>query len=337
MDILFTFDYEYFIGPKTGTFNNTLLRPVSLLLEILNTYNVKVTFFVDVGYIKRCQELDADNENCEHYIAHLKELCALGHDLQLHIHPHWEDSVYENGEWQVNISRYRLHDYSIEEAASIIENYANLLNTTFAIHAKAFRAGGWCLQPFSHISLALSEAGITLDSTVFYGGKNNNSVNFFDFTNMPILPYWRFAEDPLIPRNNGYFTELPIASLKVSPLFYWRLAISQLIGGEIHKTYGDGVHTKVAKTSLLKLLMLPSSTVVSTDGYKASLLQKSLANMKHTYGDASPMVTIGHPKSVTPFSLNCIERFVEESAISNRYVTVSDWLQDKENVKSSRD
>ena len=51
-NIIFTFDYEPFLGSKSGTLNNCIIEPTERLKLILNTYNAKAVFFIDTLYLK---------------------------------------------------------------------------------------------------------------------------------------------------------------------------------------------------------------------------------------------------------------------------------------------
>ena len=42
----------------------------------------------------------------------IQKLSAEGHDVQLHIHPHWEDSTFDGIEWIFDTNRYKLSDFS---------------------------------------------------------------------------------------------------------------------------------------------------------------------------------------------------------------------------------
>ena len=55
--ILITLDYELFFGKNTGTVENSLIIPTTILTDICAKYSVPLTFFVDAGYLialERC-------------------------------------------------------------------------------------------------------------------------------------------------------------------------------------------------------------------------------------------------------------------------------------------
>jgi hypothetical protein len=324
MKILLTFDYELFFGAKVGSFERCILEPVNELVRIGNKYDVKYTFFVDAGYLSRLNSYHT-NKSCRQErsinLRIIEELLRNGHDIQLHIHPHWEDSSYSESGWDINPNRYRLSQFSKNEIEGIVFRYKDTLTSIVGDNIFAYRAGGWCIQPFDKIKDALKENNIWMDSTVFSGGISLSSTHFFDFRNAPNDTMWRFEDDPLIKRPGGFFTELPISSLFIGPIFYWKFAISRKLGGNLHKAYGDGVPIGKTKSELFRLLINGGQSVASTDGYKILGLFNAYNDYKKRYGDNGYFVTIGHPKACTLFSLKMLERFILTNLDSNEFIT----------------
>lgn len=315
MNIILTLDYELFFGERVGTVSRSITEATNRLLSVLNKYNIKAVFFVDVGYIKRLEQFKEQSlqlqKDYELISRQLEQLSAEGHDLQLHIHPHWEDSYYKDEKWNINADRYRLSDWSQEKIFEIVTDYKKFLEKfSNGNQVFAYRAGGWCIQPFDKIKEALKENDIWLDSTVFKGGYNNTETHYFNFKKYPDADTWRFADDPLKPSAQGYFREIPIASYKVSPIFFWKLAWSKVLGNSDHKPFGDGVPLPASKKWIIKRLLFPSYSVVSIDGYKASYLQKAFLKREQDSKDGY-FVIIGHPKSLTNYSLKELSSFIE--------------------------
>jgi len=114
----------------------------------------------------------------------------------------------------------------------------------------------------------------------------------------------------LIEKKNGFFTELPISSIKVNPLFFWKFAITKKIATKEHKIYGDGSPVGASKKDILRMLTTPSYSCVSCDGFKSSLLKtnyKKFQSLGH-----EKFVVIGHPKAQTIYSLNKINNFFQD-------------------------
>jgi hypothetical protein len=311
--LLITLDYELFFGRQVGTVERCMLRPLEALEQVVDRHDVKLTLFVDAGYLHQLQNQVAAAPNLKHDHARisdqLKRLTDQGHDVQLHIHPHWEDSVFRNGAWQIDTQRYRLHDFDQEAALRIVSDYKRALTEIVGDRVFAYRAGGWCLQPFALIGEALSAHGIWLDSTVYFNGHSPDDIRGFDFRQAPKRTRWRFSADPLKPEEEGRFLELPISACRVSPLFYWKLAFLKKFARGAYKAFGDG-QAMVANSAYYRaLLTRPSHSVASIDGAKAGLLESAYRQLDQMEG---PRVfnVMGHPKALTPDSLRRLDRFL---------------------------
>jgi len=310
---ILTLDYELFFGSRVGTPQTTIIATTNKLLDVLQRYDAKAVFFIDATYLARLNALKQDHpalqKDYDDVVGHIQYLEREGYQIQLHLHPHWADSSYNDGAWHLDTHRYRLVDWSQEDAARIISDSASELNRHLKHKAFAFRAGGWCIQPFFHISRALAENGITLDSTVFKNGRATSDTHTFDFTTAPDLTHWSFECDPCVPDEAGSFREVPISSMRVSPLFFWRLAYVKLLGDKsLHGAFGDGAAIKNSNKDLLRMLTCYSDSVVSIDGYKSSCLVNAYEKAKNR-GDEY-FVVIGHPKALSNYSLNNINTWL---------------------------
>lgn len=315
--ILITLDYELFFGANPGTLNKSIIEPTNRLLEIFDKYNVKASFFVDSGYLIKLKKYKKQYSFLEeeyHQISNqLHQLSAEGHDIQLHIHPHWEDSYFDGNSWNMITNRYRLHDFSEKEINKIVYEYKKVLEEFTNNQVFSFRAGGWCIQPFNKLENSLMENNIWLDSTVFQNGKNKSDTHYFNFISTPQKNYWRFKDDPLEEDKKGYFLEIPISSMKVSPLFFWKLAFTKKLGKKMHDNFGDGSSTSNSKRDLIRMLLFPSNIPVSIDGYKSKLINKALRKNKKKFGVNGTFVMIGHPKVQTQYSINQLEIFLKKN------------------------
>lgn len=313
--LLLSLDYELFFGKHAGSVENCLLKPTEALVRLLDPYNIKLSLFVDAGFLyqleahsKTFPELLIEKNKIQQQLLTLSE---QGHDIQLHIHPHWQDSYYDGEIWIIETKRYRLHDFSPEEKLSIVQNYKETLTHYTTKPIFAFRAGGWCLQPFNEISHALKKNGIWLDSTLFNNGFSDDPTRWFNYKNMPQQAQWNFSDDPLIAQEKGYFCELPISAVETSPLFFWKLALLKLFSKKEFVSFGDG-HAMVAnKSYYLQRLTTTTYGPVMVDGIKAGQLQhayiQQLSSEKHIFN------VMGHPKSLSPYSLKQLELFLTKN------------------------
>ncbi len=282
-----------------------------------------MTFFVDVGYLIKAREFSSDFPELMNDIvaveSQLKEIVSTGNDIQLHIHPHWEKSVYKNGKWYIQTDgAYKLSDFSADEKRRIVLDYKSYLDQLIGYKTKAFRAGGWCIQPFNELEDLFKEADIKYDSSIFSGGKFSSSHYAFDFTNAPKKCSYRFQNDVCQEDELGDFIEYPISSMNYSPIFYWRLYILGRLFPKQHKMLGDGIF--LAQPGRKRSVLTNFTwNHVSSDGYYVSKLKTYLFQSLKK-GDKE-MVVIGHPKSMTHYSFRKLANFIEEHHKKHNFET----------------
>ena len=317
-DIIFALDYELFFGKNTGTVENCLIIPTDELIKTTNKYGIKYTFFVDSGYLLNLKNSPSTKlQNNYSLIAnHLSSLSRNGHDIQLHIHPHWEESKYINDYWSINYSKFKLQSFDDETIKDIVKNYKNLLEDITEKQITAYRAGGWCIQPFDKIRNALANENVYIDSTIYSNGFSQDDIVGYDFQNAPKKDFWKFSDDPTIEDINGDFLEIPISSIKVSPIFFWKMGVLKKLNKGDYKIYGDGSPIIQAKGYYIEKLLRHTNSVVSIDGMKASLLQKAFNKLIHK--DRHKIFNvIGHPKALTKHSLQMLSSFLDANKNNN--------------------
>lgn len=297
-----TYDYEVFFGAAERNQIDSLILPADILLERLASLGVWATFFVDIGYLVRLRALQTDQPQLAVDLARvedqLRRMRDLGHDLQLHIHPHWEDAEFDGQKWIFKLARYRIHSFSDQDIRTIVDTYSAALNEfRNGGAATIFRAGGWCIQPFARLKEHLLRNGIHIDSTVYRGGHMQGRVQRFDFRKAPRKSIWQFNDDPCAEVPDGPFTEVSIASYRFWPSAYWRVAFGKLSDQSEHRLFVPGAPAKSGRMALLKLMLMPSIGVVSLDGYRSRYLLKAWRKLA---GRTRHFVTLGHPKAVTP-------------------------------------
>nr|WP_316643919.1 hypothetical protein [uncultured Roseateles sp.] len=314
MNIVLTLDYELFFGRRTGSVEACIVAPTDALTCIAKAKRVNLVFFVDVAYIaalRREMHKDAQLQKDHDQICrHIEQLAREGHEIQLHIHSHWEDCSWSSNGWQMDTRRYRLHDFDEADIARLACSYVSILRELAGPdHAYVYRAGGWVVQPFAKIRQALLAAGVRIDSTVFAGGQAEGNEHLFDFRSARRGNAWRFDNDPCSPDAGGDFIEVPIASIDVPPSFYWRFALHKKMGGSDTKAFGDGNAIGPSRSDLMKKMLRTTSSVVSMDGYKSTLMET--AYQQYRKAGIADFVVIGHPKALSPFSLKHLDHFLD--------------------------
>lgn len=289
-----------------------------------------MVFFVDTGYLKKLIQFKDQYPKVKHeydlVLDQIKSLVAEGHDCQLHIHPHWEDSTHNGTDWVMNTDRYKLVDFSDEEIEKIVLDYQQILKAITQKPVNIYRAGGWCLQPFSRIQKSFEKANLKLDSSVFVGGKFTSGNYYYDFTNTPQKSIWKFSNDLCVEDPNGAFLEYPISSYKYSSIFFWKLFLNGRLDPKNHKPIGDGFPMP-APGQRKKMLTTGMLLSASCDGYFATKLDAVLKqNQMRGYNE---MVVLGHPKALTHFALKKLEQFVVRQKNKHTFSTFTEVLQSR--------
>ena len=308
MKVLITFDHELFFGTSSGTPERCLIEPGRALAAVAAEAGVPLCFFVDAGYLVALRRHGAEHAELrvqEAAVRHsLDVLARQGHELLLHVHPHWEDALWRDGRWHFDLARYALSAFSANEILDIVRRQADELRPHARDgHIHAYRAGGWAVQPFAPIGRALLAAGIAVDSTVYPGGRDAGGS--FDFTYAPRKSMWRFDADPAVEAPAGKFLEVATSAMTVWPTYYWRRAMASLRGGADLQPFGDGsVRPLKAESNLrdkLTKLLAPTLYCVTLDGPKAGLALPAYLRAR-SRGDEL-LVLLSHPKMMTPASI----------------------------------
>lgn len=115
---------------------------------LLDKYNIKATFFVDVYSVK--------TEYKDKLIKICQQLTQTGHDLELHTHP--------NG--MFDSKRGCMKEYSLDEQIEIIRRGKEIFKEWFGIIPVAHRAGDWGAN--NNTLIALKRNNLLADCSMFY-------------------------------------------------------------------------------------------------------------------------------------------------------------------------
>ncbi len=308
-------DYEVFFH-RSGTLEKCLFEPCEALLRSARRYGYKITFYVDIGMLARMQEfapayrrLAADFDRVRR---HLHGLVAAGHDIGLHIHPHWEDTLVEGGRWRFADTRYHLGQFSAKEAGEIVRRYAGLLAETCGAAPTSYRAGGFCVEPFSPIANSLLEAGIDIDSSVVPGASLRDEDKGFDFRRAPRRDWWHFDDSPAVEKDGGRFLEIPITPQKLPVPYYWDRVLDKLWRNRKDGVFGDGAGKRIGKPEIIRRLLGSSRVAeLSVDHPKAA----GLGRLPRRHPPRRLCHVMGHPKNLSLKSLAMLEKLVEERGL----------------------
>lgn len=323
MQIHLTFDYELFFGADSGTVENCLLKPTGYLADIACKHNIKLVFYVDAGFLYRLKQyasLAACKKDFDLVSSQIKGLSQSGHEIGLHVHPHWEDCIFENNKWKLNTTRYKLSDFSKQEIDSVISKYHQVLIEITGKKCQSYRAGGWCVQPFDLLHDSLIRNGINKDASVYPNGKHVSPAHSYDFSKAPDKDIWKFDLDPCEENNTGRFTEIPTTADVISPFFYWNLYLKMRQNPSYYRPVGDGIWL-VDKKRVYRHFFSSTRHFACADGFFASRLESVL---KRSEGlNHNHLSVLSHPKSMAPYSFKALEKFIiTAKSRGHRFTTV---------------
>jgi len=340
--IILTQDYEIFFGKESGTVSNCMIKPIKRLFEILHRYNCTATIFWDVLHywslkqnVNKYPELQLDIDSIEKQLQWLQK---LGHDIQLHIHPHWLDAKYKGDmKWNFKYNRYSLHDLKTEKNEKDINTILGCVTTCVDILKKynnsriVYRAGGYHLEPFYKLAYALKSNSIFIDSSI---------VGFPKEVKKRATPFYQFSTTPSTVNPKGEFVEFPIATIKI-PLYrkLWYKYLKKKYKN--NRIFGDGlsVFGSVTDSALLKELFFVKrksrfNRIKKFVSQRNEILTPE-NNFKQKFNylvrkapDYSVMTL--HPKYLTFSQLKMIENLIRLKKI--RFISITEYLKNRDNV-----
>lgn len=307
-NILLTFDYEPFLGAKSGTAERCMLKPTEALRIIMNRYNAKAVFFVDTLYLLHLKEHPELHKDFYEIEAQLQKLHAEGHYIFPHIHPHWLDAAYLTDVHQFSLtelSRYSLASLASLEIKGLFQDSIRCLKEMGITYPKwGYRAGGWCIQPFSSLKDIFISENIVFDFSVLPGCKNDSPNQTFDFSMVPNDTPYLFSDEVEQPDKIGAFTEFPISTIRYTQAtgisdriirkYLWRKG---------DKGWGDGMGAQATPVKFnnanQEMVSIELLNRAKFSGYKKYL-------KKEEY-----MHWISHPKMFTKHGLKMFDRFLK--------------------------
>lgn len=365
LNICMTADHELFTGVNFVNEEEVLLEPTEQLLKILEAHDIPLTLFTDVCSIARYRQLVPDSTFPDLIEAQLRRALSNGHDVQLHIHPHWMDTEFVDGNWVARYERFRLHLWGFDKgtcpnAQSIIhfgktylESLLKPLNPSY--DCISFRAGGWCLQPEEPLLKALISEGIWIDTTVFRGGYMPYVEKWFDYRNAPDVASWWI--EPALgisvqskPSSHAMF-EVSIGSdSDFSSMFFKKLKYrndrkrNKKMDIISRGTTMDAFIESPSNTLTKVVELFTKPIMLSFDNACASLMidiieryvRLDAKSLEDTY-----VSVIGHPKTIGFDDLKEIDKFCKEAkrrfGSQIRFITMRDIGNHKGWIHAAKD
>lgn len=320
------FDHELSLGGVHNTYADDLFDPTNAILETANALDVPVTLFTDVLAATKFREWHIP-EFFDPYERQLKQSLGYGHDVQLHLHPHWIETQLVDGRILPSM-RYSLGDFESgsPSIADIVRSGVDYLNSVCRevkpdYECVAFRAGGFCIQRATGpILKALWNNGIRIDSSVPPGFRFSSSIFDVDFSSAPRATNWHVSPERRIeePAANGLL-EVPIATIPRHPINNI-VALGKRIVHRKRAPRASGVplyDVDASITEKLKRLLPFSAWMLSFDyhyvspRYLLSLLQRYISqrpNSREIF-----VSSVSHPKSMGHYNRELMKGFIEEA------------------------
>jgi len=311
MKIIISLDYEIYFKKNDINSNSQLIKNTNKINSILDKNDIKSTYFIDAGYLYALDRQRYKYTNLkDDYLNIIYQITQLEKDqneIGLHIHPHWEDSYFFNGKWNMQLNRYKFSDYKQSDIEKIFHKYYKQLKSILKEPIISYRAGGWCIQPFNLVKTHFKNLGLKIEATVFKEVICKTKTHNYDFRGCPKKEYWRFSDTPIKEDINGPFIEIPSTTSYIPNYQYWKIAIDKLLKLNKEEKSGEGI--KPGFQEICRRIIVGNTIPVSIDQYKSSVLLKTFK--ENEKNKKSYFLIIGHPKSIDDKSLIDLRNFID--------------------------
>jgi len=323
--IFLTFDYELPLGGITKSYKHSLFDPTEELLDLADDLKVPIVLFADIISAIKFKSWDKEG----FYIPfknQLSDALKRGHDVQLHLHPHWLHTELINDAFHIS-KKYSLSDFESysypDNIEGIVESGYNTLSeickaTLPSYKCVAFRAGGYCLQPKTDkILTALYQNGIRYDSSISKGYYFKSDVSFVDYRKVIDKPNWILPlNGNLLSESDTGIMEIPIAS-KPKNIFELPTRFKlKLYKHRAVENRGKQLHTNYKTAFMDKFNQLLASRMLTVDNhtYSDKYLMEILNYNVTLYKKDNTVIMcslIGHPKSMGYYAHSLLRNFVK--------------------------
>lgn len=236
--LIFTNDWELY-GDGSGDYFEVQHQPLTDLTNLMDSYGAKLSIMAEIFQQVKHEELSESNSEFKKISDAWKEILrksySKGHDVQLHIHPQWNEARLENKEWilgdnwSIGKRSKEQIDAFIKMGKSYLERTISEVNSNYK--CEVFRAGAYYIEPSSNVIDTLNQNEFICDTSVT---KGTYVDDYYDYRKAysNILP-WSIGSEGVIKKNdNSKLIELPIHSAisidsealkKFAPDIYYKL------------------------------------------------------------------------------------------------------------------
>ncbi len=319
LKLLLTFDYELYFGENYFSESKVLFETTIKLLEIAKKHNVKLVFFVDIVSI-----IGYRNNNRKEYIKNFKEqikyIKSMGHDMQMHFHPHWIDSKYDDNtkKWNHKYDNWSysnlINNFGLDKANNIFSEAHELFIEVTGYKPIAFRAGGYSIQPYQKELLdLLMEFNYKFDSSIVPYRKFISDAQVFNFLECENLNYWNCKDSSFLSQGISNIIEIPLLSVKKNLFnnsYFMFLRILNKFSKRIKfKRRGKGATLK-PKEFKNNSLSFSFDMVSNKDKKLIKFITKQYIK-QYKHQDIIYLNILSHPKAIFDESLNVVEWYIQ--------------------------
>ena len=192
-------------GNGSGDIRRLQFEPLRRLIGIYQRLGIRGSFNAEVMQQITFRQHEHEHKELKVWADEwddvVRETFRQGHDIQLHIHPQWQNAEYKDGRWNLTAD-WSILNYSREAARQMLlrgkeylENLLRDINPDY--RCVSFRSGAWCIAPSPHMLDLLVELGIVFDMSIVAGVKYDTRNIKLDYTNCEedFLPYYPVMTD----------------------------------------------------------------------------------------------------------------------------------------------
>jgi hypothetical protein len=327
--ILLTFDYELPLG-GTKDYNHDLFEPAARLIDEATALKVPIVLFADVCSAIRFRDWDYNGFFLP-FSDQIQKSIGAGHDVQLHIHPHWMTSGFADGSYTPSPD-FSLSNFATEKNGHSIESIIELAFKELSAMCRAadrsyecvaFRAGGYDVEPESaRILTALNKLGVRIDSSLIKEFYLDYTYSKIDYTNSPRPSKWFVSEKgPLTKQVSSGLLELPITSMPVSVTDVLTRRGRKIINSakykaRVYNNSGRGFLTTHGSQDLsakLRKIVNPVMLSLDKEYFECKDLMRIVDYNVGQYRNENEdlvLTAIGHPKSMGAYHVGLMKEFV---------------------------
>jgi hypothetical protein len=318
-------DWELY-GDGSGDMRRIQFESLRTLTDIYEQAGLRGSFNAEVmqqlHHLQRGDDdprlLDLANE----WSALLGDVYARGHDVQLHLHPQWDNAQYGDGKWLLT-SDWSLAKHPPErvramlrDSIAYLEGLIKRIDPTY--RCVSFRAGAWSLGTGPNALPALVDAGIGVDTSIAPGLIKTGEVEVdYRAVDEDSVPYYPVLDDARrVADSPQPITCVPTHTFSYTPAAKIADTARRWISFDVDRS-GTSTARKagriVALKSFVKFHITPTHYVSDLSTLSFPLIRHMLDDIRRkSAAVASPVVPVvltNHTKDLTDF--RAIRRFAE--------------------------